>query len=126
MATEIREEGYESIRQFVDSGRATPGSWQYIELRDGTDSAVTRIDIDGDARASWIHAAGDQTLVVEVEVQGSDSDIPTGTTFTASANYNTDTGGGGSELAWDSFPDATIETEDDTLVVTHEIEVPQV
>lgn len=126
MATEIREAGYESVRQFIDSGRVTPGSWQYIELRDGTDSPVTRIDIDNDARAAWQHAAGDQTLIVEVEVTGSDGDIPTGTTFTASANYNTDGAGGGSELAWDSFPDATVETTDDTLVVTHEIEVPQV
>lgn len=124
MATEIREDGYESIRQFIDSDRATPNSWQYIELRDDVDDAVIRIDIDGDARADWIHTAGDQVLIIEVTVEGADADIPTGTTFTASANYLVDTGG--DELAWDDFPDATIETEDDTLIVTHEIEVPQV
>lgn len=118
MATEIREDGYQTLRDFIES------DWTYVELRDDDDSQVTRIDIDDDARASWEHDAGAQTLEVEVTVEGSDDDIPTPTTFTASASYNTDTDG--DELAWDDFPDATIETDDDTLVVTHQIEVPQV
>ena len=124
MATEVPEAGYESIRKFIDSGRTTESSWDYIELRDSSDAQVIRVSVTGDSRASWTHAAGDQTLTVEIEVAGSDSDIPTGTTFTGSALFNESSGG--SQYSYDGFPDATIETTDDTLIVTHNIEVPQV
>lgn len=123
MVEEIREEGYETIRQYIDSSRSTPTDWDWVELRDDTNDPVTRIQISGDTRVAWQHNAGDQVLELEIEIQGDDSDIPLGTTFTGSALYNTSSDG--NELSYDSFADALIETEGDILVVTHQIETPQ-
>lgn len=124
MPEEIREAGYQTIRDYIDSGIDVPDGWDYIELRDGQDEQVTRVSITDDDRAGWEHSPGmDQTLEVRVEVEGGDDDIPTPTTFAASALYNEESGG--DELAWDSFSSATLEQDADTLVVVHEVHVPQ-
>ena len=117
MSTEIREAGYQTIRDFIES------DWDYIELRDDDDSQVTRIQISEDDLAQWVHASDAQVLEVEVEVQGEDDDIPLDTTFTGSALYNEESGG--DELSFDDFSSALIGSEGDILIVTHEIEVPQ-
>lgn len=124
MVTEIREAGYETLRDFLVSASTTPSQWDYIELRDDSDNPVTRVSVTGDSRASWIHADGDQVLIVEIVVTGADADIPLSTFFTGSAMYNIDTGG--NELSYDGFPQALIETEDDELTIEHRIELPQV
>lgn len=124
MATEIREAGYQAVRDYIDSGASTPADWDYIELRDDTNSQVLRVSITGDSRAQWVHSAGDQVLEAEIVVSGGDGDVPTPTTFAGSAFYKA--ASGGSELAYDSFTNATIESSDDQLTVSHRIEVPQV
>lgn len=122
--TEINEAGYETHRRIVNSGLTPPAQWDYIELRDDQDAAVTRIEISDDERAEWTSTVTDQTQTVEVTVSGSDADISTPVTLAESALYNVDTGG--DELHSDSMPDALIENDDDEVIVVHSIEVPEV
>lgn len=123
MPSEIREAGYETIRDWL----ASASGWDYVALIDDTGAEVTRISISGDSRAAWVHADGSQVLEAEIQISGSDSDIPTPTTFLESASYQVDASTGGTEMARDAFSDqATISQDADDLTITHQVEIPEV
>lgn len=127
MPTEIREAGYQLIREYIDSSSAVPPQWDYLELRDANNDPVTRISVTADSRAQWIHTdSTEQVLIAEIVVTGADSDIPLSTFFEGSAMYTDVSGSGVPELSFDGFPQALIETEDDELTIEHRIEVPEV
>lgn len=125
MASEINEAGYETLRTLINSGLTTDGSWDYIELIDDTGTIVTRIQISGDARASWTTGSTDQVQQVEVTVSGSDGDISPTVTLSESALKNTDSDTA-DEMHRDTMTDATIASTDDEVTVRHNIETPQV
>ncbi|QCC57369.1 hypothetical protein [Natrinema thermotolerans] len=117
MPTEATAAGYQSIRQHIID------TWDYLELRDNNGDPVTRVQISSDSRLEWTTTATDQTLIVEASVSGSDSDIPQPTTLSSSALFDTDSNG--SELHTDSFADATIANDNDTVIIEHSLEVPR-
>lgn len=114
---EITSTGYQSIRDFIED------DWTYIELRDGSGSAIIRIDVT-DPRVSWTHSAGAQTLELTCIIKGSDSDITPPKTFQYSALYSV--ASGGSPHSVEEFTPFTIGAAEDELTVKHRIEVPQV
>lgn len=114
---EINTDGYQSIRDYIEA------NWQYIELRDDTDTAIVRLS-PSDSRVSWTHTAGDQTLKLQIIVKGSDADITASQIFASSAIY--DVASGGNPYSVESFTTFTIEADEDELTVIHNIEVPQV
>ena len=79
--TEINESGYQTIRALINSGETAPSQWDYIELKDGQGTIVTRVSITGDSRFSWSTTQSDQTQTVSGTVSGSDSDITTTVTL---------------------------------------------
>lgn len=128
MPTELREAGYESLRDLINSSRTAPSQWDYIALVDDTGSEVIRVSITGDADASWSTEDQDssrtsETMVVTYTITGADlSSLPT--TIVKSQLY--DTSSGGSPLSEDTFTDATLSSSSDELTVTHKVETPRV
>ena len=43
--SEITAEGYQTIKDFLNSSVTTPDEWDYIEIYDDTGSAITRVSI---------------------------------------------------------------------------------
>jgi len=119
---EIIEDGYESIREFIDGREAN--SWDYIELRDDDGYPVTRIGVS-DERVEWTHNEGDQVLNLNAVVEGDDEDINTPVTVESSVLFNEDVDGAEVTDVEDFDESATISSDDDRLEVDHEVEVPE-
>jgi hypothetical protein len=114
--TEITEAGYESIRGYIENG------WNYIELFDDTDTSLGRWEINS-AKANWIHADGDQTLIARLIVTGADVGVGNtakGTRFFETSSSTTILHTSDFNYMF-TFGDA-----DDQLTVEHSIEVPKV
>ncbi|WP_372611597.1 hypothetical protein [Halomonas sp.] len=121
---ELTTAGYQSLRNYVNSESASPPPWDYIELYDETQSAITRVSITGDTRCQWLDADGDNTLQVEISLQGSDADIPQPTTIKYSALW--DASSGGNQLTpQEQFAEATLNQDGDSVVITHSLNIPQ-
>lgn len=121
---ELLSSGYQTIRDYANSGATTPSSWDYIEVYDDTGSAVTRVSITSDARCQWLDVDGDKVLKVEFDITGSDSDITLPVTLESSAIWNASSGG--SQItAKELFASATLNQSGDNVVVTHTLNIPQ-
>ena len=121
---ELTSDAYQSIRDFVNSSAGVPNDWDYIELYDDANNAVTRVSITVDSRCWWIDVDGDKTLQVEFDVTGSDDDIPIPTTLKYSAVW--DSGSGGRQITVkEQFAEAVINQSGDNVVITHSIDIPQ-
>ena len=120
MTTPHTAAGDQDIREYIES------NWTHIALVDDEGAEETRIDIAADERASFVSGAADNPLTIEVEVEGADSDIEIPTTLVRSELYKVETGG--DEMSGDDFAEGSAEigSEADTLVVTHDIEQPEV
>jgi len=120
MTTPHTDEGDQDIREYIEA------NWTHIALIDDEGAEETRIDIEEDSRAEFVSDAADNPLTIEVEVEGSDSDIDVPTTLERSELYKTDSGG--DEMSGDDFAEGSAEigSEADTLIVTHDIEQPEI
>ena len=114
---EVTSNAYQDLRDYIQT------NWQYIELQDDTGTPVIRLS-PSDSRVTWTHSAGSQTLTLQIVVKGSDSDIPVPSNFGQSVIFNVATGG--NALSTETFTSFTMESDNDELTVTHNIEVPQV
>lgn len=113
---EISASAYQKIRDYIQA------NWKYIELQDTSGTPVIRLGI-GDARVSWTHAAGAQTVELTVVLSGSDGyALPK--TFAKSAIF--DVAEGGTALSTETYTTFVMETTLDELTVKHQIQVPQV
>lgn len=122
--SEITNDGYQSLRDFVNSSTASPNDWDYIEIYDDASNPVTRVSITGDTRCQWLDVDGDKTLQVEFDVTGSDADIPISTTLKYSAIW--DSASGGRQVTpKEQFAEAVINQSGDNVVITHSINIPQ-
>jgi len=122
---EITSDGYQSLRDFLNSSVAVPNQWDYIALFDDTGSEVLRVSITGDTRAQWQDVDGDPILQAKITITGGDSDVPTPTTFNASAVFDDTAANSGVQITQqESFTQATLDQSGDELTVTHDIEVP--
>jgi hypothetical protein len=123
---EIRADGYQTIRDFVNSSKTTPPEWDYIELYDDSQNAVTRVSITGDSRCQWLDADGDNVLKVEFDVTGSDGDIPLPTTIEYTALFNDTAGNNGDQITEkEQFAQATLNQDGDNVTITHTVNIPQ-
>jgi hypothetical protein len=123
---EIRADGYQTIRDFVNSNKTTPPEWDYIELYDDSQNAVTRVSITGDSRCQWLDADGDNVLKVEFDVTGSDGDIPLPTTIEYTALFNDTAGNNGDQITEkEQFAQATLNQDGDNVTITHTVNIPQ-
>ncbi len=118
MSTEIVSAGYQDVRDYIEA------TWKYIEVRNSEDAAVIRIGI-GDARVTWTHTAGDQTLELTCVLSGDDVDITLPETFASSVLYKVSTSGSPMTAA-ESFAPFTMSAEGDQLTIKHQVQVPQV
>ena len=116
MAVEIQITGYQSIRDFIQA------NWTWIELRAEGGSSILRLST-ADSRVSWVHSPGSQKLQLQVHITGSDGDITLPTTIACSAIY--DVGSGGSAYSVANIALTTLESPEDELYLTHEIQVPE-
>lgn len=114
---EIRTEGYQSLRDFIIT------EWDYIELYDGNQNAVTRVSVSGDSRFAWQDIDGDSILQVYGEVSGTDSDIPLDTDLTYAALW--DAASGGKQITpLEQYATQVINQEGDGMKLTHNVAVP--
>ena len=121
---ELTSDGYQSIRELVNSSTKFPNDWDDIELYDDAGNAVTRVSITGDDRCKWIDVDGDKTLQIEFDVTGTDGEIPIPTTLKYSAVW--DSGSGGRQITVkEQFAEAVINQSGDNVVITHSIDIPQ-
>lgn len=124
--SEILTAGYQSLRDFLNSGATTPNEWDYIEVYDDTGSVVTRVSITGDSRCQWLNDDGDSVLEVEFDITGSDSDITLPVTLEKSAIWDDSSANGGTQItAKESFASATLNQSGDNVVITHTLNIPQ-
>jgi len=119
---EINEAGYESIRELVNAD-LTSAQWQYLELQNASNTILWR----GDNTGNWTTVATDQVQILEMTVSGQDvidygGTLPVDVEQAALKNENTDVA---AELTKESFASATLADADDAVVVTFEVEVPQ-
>ena len=114
---EVTENGYQSIRDFIQA------NWIYHSLRDDEDAEIIRVS-PSDARCGWTHTAGAQVLELTTTVTGADADITPAQTFAGSELY--DVSSGGEPLADETFAAFTIETDSDELTTKHRLEIPRV
>jgi len=119
MATPHTAAGDEDLRNYIQN------NWTFIALIDDTGTEETRIDIANDSRASFTSGSASNPRTAEVTVEGGDSDITTPVTLAESELYK---GSATADaMSGDVFAegDATLSADADTLVVTHDIEQPE-
>lgn len=125
MATEINDNGYESLRRFVDERiDSTDEEWNTIEIVDDTDTAILRVDTS-DSRLEYDSTEDDNPIVLRLEVSGDDSEISLPETISGFQVYYEDEDGS-DVVDIINFTDVTLEEEEDTLVVFAEIELPEI
>lgn len=123
---ELTSGGYQSLKDFVNSSTVVPNDWDYIEIYDDSQTAVTRVSITGDSRCQWLDADGDKTLKVEFVVTGSDSDISLPVTLEYSAIFDDTSANSGRQITpKEQFATATLNQNGDTVTITHSIDIPQ-
>jgi len=119
MPSPFSSAGRADIRDYIQQ------NWGWVGLRTPTGDVITRIDVNGDNRASWSHdSETDEYIEATIEIARSDSDIdgynpdgPVDIGDTVSFTSGTDS----SYKSVDSADDVTLEAEDDSAVVTHRI-----
>ncbi|MDD2288027.1 MAG: hypothetical protein PHY55_04250 [Bacteroidales bacterium] len=116
---EVNASAYQDLRDYIQA------NWNYIELQDEAGNPIIRKDIT-DARVTWNHLAGAQTLELKFVVTGSDVDISSllPLTFAKSAIFKVATGD--TAFSTETFTSFTISSAEDQLTIIHKIEVPQV
>lgn len=126
--TELRESGYQDLRDAADPTAPSPDPWAYVELRDDEDEPITRLEIEVDERAGWVHTGSSQYLRAEIEIAATDDDIQADdenpVTIVGTASYAV--ADAGEEKGFDETHPITLAHESDEVVVTHTIEIPEV
>lgn len=114
-------DGEQDIRQYIQS------TWNHVVLVSDTGSEVTRINVDTDSRASWSKDYTNNPIEATITVKGEQDDIvstdaTSGTIISATQSVKTDSTT--NILCEDTDTDVLIEADNDTVVITHQIEYP--
>lgn len=120
---EINSTGYTSLRNNIDE-RATRETWNIIAVTDGAGTEVVRLSTS-DSRVSIVSTQGNNPYQIEVTLTGGDADITTPQDIGGSKLYREDTNG--EEVTTEETTSTvTLENDSDEVVVTHDIEAPQI
>ena len=114
----VTTNGYQDLRDHIQS------TWKYIEIRDGSQAPVLRLECGVDPRVTWTHLAGAQTLEMQAVIKGSDADITLPKTFAGAAIFKV--ASGGTALSAETFTAFDMTATTDQLTITYRIEVPEV
>ena len=123
MSQPIDEAGYERIRRLVNPDLTAPNQWEYLELQEADGTIVWR----GSTLGEWTTADTDQIQELQISVSGQDV-VDYGTALPVTIEQSVLKDGDADaddELALDGFTEATIAETDDTIVITHQVEVPE-
>ena len=114
---EITNAGYLSLRDFIQA------NWKYVGIV--TDMGeLMRLEIGVDSRANWTNAEDANPLEVTINLTGANAEIAEPRTFTGVYLYNVATGG--EALCGGNHTQFTMESDDDTLQIKVQIELPTV
>jgi hypothetical protein len=116
---EITAAAYQDLRDHVEA------TWTYIALLDDTSTEVVRLPLS-DARVTWTHIAGAQTLELTVVLSGSDAEISGSLPKTISESRLYKVAVAGDSFSTETFSDFIIQTTDDQITVKHRLEVPEI
>ena len=117
---EITNAGYQLLRDYIESATG----YAYIEVQTAAGVTWERLQISADDRCVWTHAPDAQTLELTITLNGDDADVTLPQEFGKSVFFAG--ADGGSALSTETFTTATLEHEDDDLVIKHRLEVPEV
>ena len=120
---EILSQGYTELLNAVNPN-ATHSDFDGIELLDAGTSQVQATTAD--SRVTVTSSAGVNPYTLQITVSPSDADVSTGDTFDESRVYNGAPSTEQAVTARESFTSVTLQTNDDELVVDHDIEIPQI
>lgn len=113
----ITSVGYLSLRDFVQA------NWKYVSIVTDT-GELMRLEIGVDSRANWTHTEDANPLEVTINLTGANAEIAEPRTFTGVYLYNV--ASGGSALCGGNHTQFTMESDDDTLQIKLQIELPTV
>jgi len=120
---EINSTGYESLRNNIDE-RVAEETWNVIAVTDGAGTEVVRLTT-ADSRVSIVSTSGSNPYQLEVTLTGSDGDITTPQDIGGSKVYRADSAGEDVTVE-ETTSTVTLENSNDEVVVTHDVEAPQV
>lgn len=120
---EINSTGYESLRNNIDE-RVAEETWNVIAVTDGAGTEVVRLTT-ADSRVSIVSTSGSNPYQLEVTLTGSDGDITTPQDIGGSKVYRADSAGDDVTVE-EITSTVTLENSNDEVVVTHDVEAPQV
>lgn len=110
----ITEHAYEDLRTYV------VGSWKYLDIQTPTGTSLKRYS---EADGLVITGQGTQTISYTVIITGATPEF-TGKTVGKSVLYKELVGG--EEIATETFSDFIFQSDEDTLTITHKLNVPKV
>lgn len=115
---EFEPEGYDDLRSYVRN------NWNWIALVNSSGTEQIRLDINSSADVTIISDETSNPLTVEIEITGSQLSGSLPQTLSEGEVYKTS--GATTVMAQDTYTDATLEASNDTIIVTHDYELPQV
>lgn len=121
---EINSTGYDSLRNNIDEQVGARETWNVIAVTDGAGTEVVRLTT-ADSRVSIVSATGANPYQLEVTLTGSDSDITLPQDIGGSKVYRADATGDDVTVE-ETTSTVTLENSSDQVVVTHDIEAPQI
>lgn len=120
MANPFSAAGYDDLRAYVQN------NWNHIAVLDDTGAEVLRWDVPSNADASWASDATGNPLTAELVITGQtliDAGYTLPLTLASTEAYKSDSAT--TAMGADTMTNATMETESDTLTITHDYELPQ-
>lgn len=115
---EFTSDGYDDLRSYVRN------NWNWIALKNSSGTEQARLDINSSGNVTIISDETGNPLSVEIEITGSELSGSLPQTLTEGEVYKTQSAT--TVMSEDTYTDATLEASNDTLVLTHDYELPQI
>lgn len=117
--TSFDANGYDDLRSYMQN------NWRHIAIVDDQGTELFRINVNTDSRASFVSGSGANPLTAEITLTGQDfmdEGISLPSTVALTEVYKTSAGT--TRVAHDSVKDATVETANDEVIITHDYKIP--
>lgn len=117
--SQIDAAGLADLRTYIQN------NWPFVAVVDSTGAEVLRWDVAANADASWTSGPSSNPLTAELTIEGNDIQNAGGSlpvTLVKTEAYKTDAAS--TVMSDDPITDATFEAPEDSLVITHEFQIP--